>query len=151
MVNPMKITFRNDINIEAPIDKVWRIVSDFANYHKWCSLISEILPVKGTSDKIKPGAKFVRKFNYGFPFGISEEIITVIQVAPRHYFAYKHGNIFIKVLHLVYLKEGPKGTYMVLITVYRGYFTFLVLPLWFRLRNLQKKFLGELKQYCEIR
>ena len=147
----MKITFRQDITIENTIENVWKTVSDFGNYHKWCSLISEILPVKGTNDKIKPGAKFVRKFNYGFPFGVSEEIITVIQVVPKRYFAYKHGNIFIKVLHLVYLKEAPRGTYAVLITVYRGYFIFLVLPLWFRLRNLQKKFLRELKKHCETR
>ncbi len=145
----MKITFRQDITIKKPISEVWKTVSDFGNYHNWCTLIGEILPVKGSEDKIKAGAKFVRKFNYGFPFGTSEEIITVIQVVPKHYFAYKHGNIFIKVLHLVYLKETPRGTYVVLITVYRGYFIFLVLPLWFRLRALQRRFLRELKRYCE--
>ncbi len=145
----MRITFRHDTTIEAPIQKVWNVVSDFGRYHRWCSLITEILPVKGTDEKIKPGAKFVRKFNYGFPFGASEEIITVIQVVPRHYFAFKHGNIFIKVLHLVYLREMPRGTYVVLITVYRGYFIFLVLPLWYRLKNLQRKFLQELREQCE--
>ena len=146
----MKITFRRDITIETSIEKVWKVVSDFRNYHTWCPFISEIIPVKENNEQIKPGAKFVRKFNYGFPFGVSEEIITVIQVVPKHYFAFKHGNIFIKVLHLIYLKESPRGTYVVFITVYRGYFIFLVLPLWFRLRNLQKKFLRELKKYCEV-
>ena len=144
----MRITLRRDIKIKKAVREVWEIITDLSNLPKWCTLIEEIIPV-GPNAGFTPGKKYVRRFNYGFPFGSTDEIITVLQVIPNHYWAFKHGNIFIKVLHLIYLREKSGETHVVLITVYRGYFLFLVIPLWRRLKNLQKRFLEDLKKYAE--
>ena len=128
MKNLFSYTYRSEIEINAPKEKVWGILADFGSYHKWnpftvkidtnlelgseVALTVKMKPGKGTTIRTEylkaydPTEKMVWGFSYGFLLKAerTQQLIPLNESTTRYWNADVISGLISPIVHLMYGK-----------------------------------------------
>jgi len=137
------ITFKNQIEIQAPASAVWKIMIDVENWHEWTSTILAVKKLNG------------RGFDIGTKLLIEQPelpaaVWQIFEIAEERSFSMKKGNLFLQVIAGHQLEPIEAWTLVTLSLDFSGLFAKPVAKKYQPMmeRYLQTEIAG-LKKACE--
>ncbi len=119
-------TYQESIEIDAPIEKVWKVLTDFKTYKEWNPLNFDVI-----TDGVV-GNKITLKYRWGMDAKINTQVENLFAFGP---FKMSWGikNLFLKTRRDIYLEElGPNKTRFTTYEFFSGAVVPLILLLYGR-------------------
>jgi len=145
-----EITLHDQWLIRAPIEDVFRIMTDFENFPKYFPKVADSIQVKKREGDYMEMVAIVKSFGKEFPVQMKTQIL-----AEKGFLSDNENPVFGTSGHEeLLLSKNPEGTlidYTYRVSIHKTWLRIVALPLirWYSMKYWEKAVISELKKMLE--